>query len=66
MRGLGMASLLVLTTISAVGGTVAAVSVTFGKGASTCAAEPSSDEDVAPVAQHAVLKTPKGRALPMR
>ncbi len=65
MRGLPMASLLVLAAVSAVTGPVAAVATTIGKGASTCAVESPSDDEAAPaVYQHAVLKKPQRRLLP--
>jgi len=65
MREKLMASLLVLGTVSAVSGTVAAVA-TLGRGASACAVESSTEDDEnAPVVlQNAVLKYP--RALPVR
>ena len=64
MREKLMASLLVLGTVSAVSGTVAAVA-TLGRGASACAVESSTDDENAPVVlQNAVLKYP--RALPVR
>lgn len=54
MRAIPMALLLVLATVSAVSGTVAAFA-TWGKGASTCAVDSSVDEESAPVVLHNVV-----------